>query len=191
MQQEKLKQWSLQTLIVFNTWTSQMDNWFFSQQRKSILFPCCASWNTECLDHSCLYCISCLPGGEILQKRGLNYWGPVEDCTLQLLLSLRKLHRLLSSFFLSELDYHDAASVNDRCQKICDQWDSLGTLTQKRREALEVSQITIRSSAEGVGEGTICLWPGHSTIEHPLCNPNSSKPFNQTSISICRGFISK
>uniref|UniRef100_A0A8C9FJA5 Alpha-actinin-2 n=1 Tax=Pavo cristatus TaxID=9049 RepID=A0A8C9FJA5_PAVCR len=36
-----------------------------------------------------------------------------------------------------ELDYHDAASVNDRCQKICDQWDSLGTLTQKRREALE------------------------------------------------------
>uniref|UniRef100_A0A8C4ULF0 Actinin alpha 2 n=1 Tax=Falco tinnunculus TaxID=100819 RepID=A0A8C4ULF0_FALTI len=39
---------------------------------------------------------------------------------------------------LNELDYHDAASVNDRCQKICDQWDSLGTLTQKRREALEV-----------------------------------------------------
>ncbi|XP_061845783.1 alpha-actinin-2 isoform X12 [Colius striatus] len=38
---------------------------------------------------------------------------------------------------LNELDYHDAASVNDRCQKICDQWDSLGTLTQKRREALE------------------------------------------------------
>ncbi|XP_025964731.1 alpha-actinin-2 isoform X2 [Dromaius novaehollandiae] len=38
---------------------------------------------------------------------------------------------------LNELDYHDAASVNDRCQKICDQWDRLGTLTQKRREALE------------------------------------------------------
>ncbi|XP_019383017.1 PREDICTED: alpha-actinin-2 isoform X5 [Gavialis gangeticus] len=38
---------------------------------------------------------------------------------------------------LNELDYHDSVSVNDRCQKICDQWDKLGTLTQKRREALE------------------------------------------------------
>ncbi|XP_075059834.1 alpha-actinin-2 [Mixophyes fleayi] len=38
---------------------------------------------------------------------------------------------------LNELDYHDAARVNERCQKICDQWDRLGTLTQKRREALE------------------------------------------------------
>ncbi|KAM5206225.1 alpha-actinin-2 isoform 3-T5 [Hipposideros larvatus] len=38
---------------------------------------------------------------------------------------------------LNELDYHDAVNINDRCQKICDQWDRLGTLTQKRREALE------------------------------------------------------
>nr|XP_033792602.1 alpha-actinin-2 [Geotrypetes seraphini] len=38
---------------------------------------------------------------------------------------------------LNELDYHDSAGVNDRCQKICDQWDRLGTLTQKKREALE------------------------------------------------------
>ncbi|XP_075404110.1 alpha-actinin-3 isoform X3 [Tenrec ecaudatus] len=38
---------------------------------------------------------------------------------------------------LNELDYHEAASVNSRCQAICDQWDSLGTLTQKRRDALE------------------------------------------------------
>ncbi|XP_077139021.1 alpha-actinin-2 isoform X1 [Ranitomeya variabilis] len=38
---------------------------------------------------------------------------------------------------LNELDYFDAARVNERCQKICDQWDKLGTLTQKRREALE------------------------------------------------------
>uniref|UniRef100_A0A8C6Y751 Actinin alpha 3 n=1 Tax=Naja naja TaxID=35670 RepID=A0A8C6Y751_NAJNA len=38
---------------------------------------------------------------------------------------------------LNELDYHDAASVNSRCQAICDQWDTLGTLTQKRRDALE------------------------------------------------------
>uniref|UniRef100_UPI00398F8921 alpha-actinin-2-like n=1 Tax=Pristiophorus japonicus TaxID=55135 RepID=UPI00398F8921 len=38
---------------------------------------------------------------------------------------------------LNELDYHDASTVNTRCQGICDQWDSLGTLTQKRRDALE------------------------------------------------------
>ncbi|CAG6016769.1 unnamed protein product [Menidia menidia] len=37
----------------------------------------------------------------------------------------------------SELDYHDVASVNQRCQSICDSWDKLGTLTQKRRESLE------------------------------------------------------
>lgn len=41
----------------------------------------------------------------------------------------------------SELDYHDAASVNSRCQGICDQWDNLGTLTQKRRDALEVRRL--------------------------------------------------
>uniref|UniRef100_A0A674APR7 Actinin, alpha 2b n=1 Tax=Salmo trutta TaxID=8032 RepID=A0A674APR7_SALTR len=38
---------------------------------------------------------------------------------------------------LNELDYHDVAAVNQRCQRICDLWDQLGTLTQKRREALE------------------------------------------------------
>ncbi|KAK5619095.1 hypothetical protein CRENBAI_000414 [Crenichthys baileyi] len=37
----------------------------------------------------------------------------------------------------TELDYHDIASINQRCQSICDLWDKLGTLTQKRREALE------------------------------------------------------
>uniref|UniRef100_A0AAR2L1D5 Actinin alpha 3b n=1 Tax=Pygocentrus nattereri TaxID=42514 RepID=A0AAR2L1D5_PYGNA len=38
---------------------------------------------------------------------------------------------------LNELDYHDAATINARCQGICDQWDNLGTLTQKRRDSLE------------------------------------------------------
>lgn len=41
----------------------------------------------------------------------------------------------------SELDYHDAATVNARCQGICDQWDNLGTLTQKRRDSLEVKHV--------------------------------------------------
>lgn len=40
--------------------------------------------------------------------------------------------------FLSELDYYDSPSVNTRCQHICDQWDALGVLTQKRSEALQV-----------------------------------------------------
>ncbi|NXA43974.1 ACTN4 protein, partial [Eudromia elegans] len=39
---------------------------------------------------------------------------------------------------LNELDYYDSPSVNARCQKICDQWDVLGSLTHSRREALEV-----------------------------------------------------
>ncbi|KAL7980770.1 hypothetical protein Chor_001924 [Crotalus horridus] len=41
---------------------------------------------------------------------------------------------------LNELDYYDSPSVNARCQKICDQWDSLGTLTHTRREALEKTE---------------------------------------------------
>uniref|UniRef100_A0A8C5SQU0 Actinin alpha 4 n=1 Tax=Laticauda laticaudata TaxID=8630 RepID=A0A8C5SQU0_LATLA len=39
-----------------------------------------------------------------------------------------------------ELDYYDSPSVNARCQKICDQWDSLGSLTHTRREALEKTE---------------------------------------------------
>ncbi|KAG7239895.1 hypothetical protein INR49_028298, partial [Caranx melampygus] len=38
---------------------------------------------------------------------------------------------------LNELDYYDSPSVNARCQRICDQWDTLGALTQKRSEALQ------------------------------------------------------
>lgn len=40
-------------------------------------------------------------------------------------------------FFSSTLEYHDCASVNSRCQRICDQWDRLGALTQRRRQALD------------------------------------------------------
>ncbi|KAK3573752.1 hypothetical protein QTP86_032549 [Hemibagrus guttatus] len=41
---------------------------------------------------------------------------------------------------LNELDYYDSPSVNARCQKICDQWDALGALTQKRSEALKKTE---------------------------------------------------
>ncbi|XP_054652043.1 alpha-actinin-1 isoform X6 [Dunckerocampus dactyliophorus] len=38
---------------------------------------------------------------------------------------------------LNELDYYDSPSVNARCQRICEQWDSLGALTKKRSDSLE------------------------------------------------------
>uniref|UniRef100_UPI00398EBB57 alpha-actinin-1-like isoform X4 n=1 Tax=Pristiophorus japonicus TaxID=55135 RepID=UPI00398EBB57 len=38
---------------------------------------------------------------------------------------------------LNDLDYYDSPNVNARCQTICDHWDTLGSLTQSRREALE------------------------------------------------------
>jgi len=41
---------------------------------------------------------------------------------------------------LNALDYHDSNSVNIRCQRICDQWDRLGSLTQKRRQALDETE---------------------------------------------------
>ena len=60
----------------------------------------------------------------------------------------------------SELDYYDSHNVNTRCQKICDQWDALGSLTHSRREALEVS------SGGGVGG---C--PQGFPDPGPLCTP--------------------
>ncbi|KAK1170995.1 alpha-actinin-2 isoform X3 [Acipenser oxyrinchus oxyrinchus] len=47
---------------------------------------------------------------------------------------------------LNELNYHAAAEVNERCQKMCDQWDKLGTLTQKRREALERTEKLLETT---------------------------------------------
>ncbi|KAF4523344.1 hypothetical protein B566_EDAN005498 [Ephemera danica] len=41
---------------------------------------------------------------------------------------------------LNTLEYHDSASVNARCQRICDQWDRLGNLTQRRRQALDEAE---------------------------------------------------
>ncbi|MED6250464.1 Alpha-actinin-4 [Ataeniobius toweri] len=49
---------------------------------------------------------------------------------------------------LNELDYYDAASVNARCQKICEQWDSLGSLTQRRKESLERTEKQLETIDE-------------------------------------------
>ena len=58
---------------------------------------------------------------------------------------------LLSVLCSSELDYYDSPSVNARCQRICDQWDTLGALTQKRSEALQVTWDK-RDSGTTLGE---------------------------------------
>jgi actinin alpha 1/4 len=43
---------------------------------------------------------------------------------------------------LNILKYDQITNVNQRCQKICNEWDELGDLTQKRRLALtEAEQI--------------------------------------------------
>uniref|UniRef100_A0A672FS46 Alpha-actinin-4-like n=1 Tax=Salarias fasciatus TaxID=181472 RepID=A0A672FS46_SALFA len=49
---------------------------------------------------------------------------------------------------LNELDYYDSARVNDRCAKICEQWDSLGTLTHKRKDSLERTEKQLESIDE-------------------------------------------
>lgn len=45
-----------------------------------------------------------------------------------------------NDFSYSSLEYHDSVSVNHRCQRICDQWDRLGSLTQKRKQALDEAE---------------------------------------------------
>uniref|UniRef100_A0A4W4GJJ3 Actinin, alpha 4 n=1 Tax=Electrophorus electricus TaxID=8005 RepID=A0A4W4GJJ3_ELEEL len=49
---------------------------------------------------------------------------------------------------LNELDYYDSPNVNARCQKICEQWDTLGALTQSRRESLERTEKQLESIDE-------------------------------------------
>merc|ERR1712214_235661 len=41
---------------------------------------------------------------------------------------------------LNALDYWDSSAVNTRCQRICDQWDRLGTLTQQRRVGMDEAE---------------------------------------------------
>lgn len=38
---------------------------------------------------------------------------------------------------LNDLEYHDAATINERCQSICEEWDTLGELTNRRQATLE------------------------------------------------------
>lgn len=41
---------------------------------------------------------------------------------------------------LNQLDYHDVDRVNERCQRICDQWDRLGHLTTERHRHLNETE---------------------------------------------------
>lgn len=67
---------------------------------------------------------------------------------------------------LNALDYYDSATINARCQSICDQWDRLGTQTTQRRNALEetekllekIDQLHLefaKRAAVGGGEGDV------------------------------------
>ncbi|XP_039253681.1 alpha-actinin-1-like isoform X1 [Styela clava] len=47
---------------------------------------------------------------------------------------------------LNDLEYHDVATINDRCSTICEEWDRLGDATGKRREAL----LNIESCLEAI-----------------------------------------
>ncbi|XP_047997524.1 alpha-actinin, sarcomeric isoform X5 [Leguminivora glycinivorella] len=75
------------------------------------------------------------------------------QCKLQDIKALKKKHEAFESDLaahqdrveqiaaiaqeLNTLEYHEVASVNARCQRICSQWDRLGALTQRRRQALD------------------------------------------------------
>lgn len=41
---------------------------------------------------------------------------------------------------LNDLGYRDSATTNERCQMICNQWDLLKTLTQRRKQDLESAE---------------------------------------------------
>lgn len=79
----------------------------------------------------------------------------------------------------SELDYYDSPSVNARCQKICDQWDNLGALTQKRREALEVRTLRclVSVSSSSSSSSVLCFLSFHDSLDHPHHWPNGKTPF--------------
>ncbi|XP_014779445.1 alpha-actinin, sarcomeric isoform X2 [Octopus bimaculoides] len=81
---------------------------------------------------------------------------PLQKCSLQEMKALKKKHEAFESDLaahqdrveqiaaiaqeLNALNYHDVVTVNTRCQQICDNWDVLGTLTQKRRQELEQAE---------------------------------------------------
>lgn len=44
---------------------------------------------------------------------------------------------------LNVLNFHDSASINARCQRICSQWDILGSLTQKRGHDLQEAETLL------------------------------------------------
>ncbi|XP_063625086.1 alpha-actinin, sarcomeric [Cydia splendana] len=75
------------------------------------------------------------------------------QCKLQDIKALKKKHEAFESDLaahqdrveqiaaiaqeLNTLEYHEVGAVNARCQRICAQWDRLGALTQRRRQALD------------------------------------------------------
>lgn len=98
---------------------------------------------------------------------------------------------LLIIFFptlYSELDYYDSPSVNARCQKICDQWDNLGALTQKRREALEVRYVRSWTFLMYSFMGAKLQWA--QAISAHLWTPRAPWTLNKGYISVSLGCFS-
>jgi len=89
-------------------------------------------------------------------KEDMLQSGDFKQCRLNELKAMKKKHEAFESDLaahqdrveqiaaiaqeLNTLDYHDVATVNARCQRICDQWDVLGQLTTKRRDGLEEAE---------------------------------------------------
>lgn len=83
-----------------------------------------------------------------------------EKATLADVLALKKKHEAFESDLaahqdrveqivaiaqeLNELGYSDVASVNARCQTICDEWKDLGQLTEDRRHKLETREAILQ-----------------------------------------------
>merc|ERR1712127_888419 len=51
---------------------------------------------------------------------------------------------------LNDLEYFDAATINEKCQGICEEWDRLGELTNRRLSSLE-NMFIVHSVEEIVG----------------------------------------
>ena len=60
---------------------------------------------------------------------------------------------------LNVLGYDQISTVNQRCQKICNEWDELGDLTQKRRSALTDAEKVVDVSI-------VCTWNMPKKLRH-------------------------
>lgn len=95
---------------------------------------------------------------------------------------------------LNALDYYDSATINARCQAICDQWDRLGTLTTSRRNALEETEKLLEKidqlHLEFAKRAAVCIgrilmyWLGY-LVYKPLLQLNCCRIFITCGWMLC------